>query len=59
MIPDWKSYPLGAEDEAFPATMRVSERTGRPLGGLGFIAGIGRLTGMSLARRKPGPKPSS
>ena len=37
--------------------MRSAERTGRPLGGAEFVAGLEQSSGRVLARRKPGRTP--
>lgn len=59
LVPDWNSYLGGEEDEAFAASMKASERTGRPLGDAHFLQKIESLVGRSLERRKPGPKTGS
>ena len=43
-------------DEAEAAVMRRYERTGRPMGDAGFIAGLESQPGRFLRKRKPGPK---
>ena len=42
--------------EAEAAVMRHDERTGRPLGDAGFIAGLESQPGRFLRKRNPGPK---
>ena len=43
-------------DDAEAAVMRRHERTGRPLGDAGFIAGLESQLGPFPTKRKPGPK---
>jgi hypothetical protein len=49
MMGDWKTFLAGG--------LRGHERTGRPLGGKSFLAGIETQLGRRFAKRKPGPKP--
>ncbi|WP_420405635.1 hypothetical protein [Nisaea sp.] len=39
--------------------IRRHTRTGRPLGGEGFLKELERRLGRVLAKRKPGPKPKA
>ena len=56
---DWAGFlATGLEPEAH-AAIRAAERTGRPLGGAAFTAGLERALGRKLARQKPGRKPRS
>ena len=58
-VGDWKSFlGEGLEPSAGDA-IRASERTGRPLGAQAFIRKLEKRLHRTLARRKPGPKPSS
>lgn len=50
---------LGCKTEAGFDGLRAAEGTGRPLGNAGFIAGLERILGRSLARRAPGRKPGT
>jgi putative transposase len=55
-IPDWAGLLDQGLAKAEHETIRAAERTGRPLGGEGFLAELERRTGRALARRKRGPK---
>ncbi len=58
LAPDWRGFladGLRAEDHA---AIRAAERTGRALGSEGFVAGLERRLGRSIAKRKPGRKPA-
>jgi putative transposase len=57
MVGDWKTFLAGGLAADDLETLRSHERTGRPLGGKSFVAGIEAQLGRSLAKRKPGPKP--
>jgi len=56
-VGDWAGYLALDMDEREAALMRRHERTGRPLGDAGFIAGLESQLGRFLRKRKPGPKP--
>lgn len=56
MIPEWKSYLQGEEDQALTEAMKSNERTGRPLGDTDFINSLEESLGRCLSRQKPGPK---
>jgi putative transposase len=47
----------GDLSEAEAAAIEAHSRTGRPRGREAFVAGLEALTGRTLKRRKPGPKP--
>jgi putative transposase len=53
-IDDWSGYLTLDVDEAELAALRLHQRTGRPLGSPGFIAGLEDAMGRLLRRRKPG-----
>lgn len=56
LIDDWKGFletDIG-QDEL--KALRLHERTGRPLGGVAFIEGLEDILGVSLKKKKPGPK---
>jgi putative transposase len=55
----WKAFLREGLDPAARDAIRASERTGRPLGAQGFIRKLEKRLHRTLARRKPGPKPSS
>jgi putative transposase len=56
--PDWRAFlDAGLGDDEREA-LRAGERTGRPLGSAGFVAGLEQTLGRPLARGKPGPKPA-
>jgi len=50
----WPGEP-SQRDDAEP--LRRHERTGRPLGGAGFVEQLEKALGRVLRRQKPGPKP--
>ena len=55
MVTDWKNFlTLSPEEEV--DTIHRHERTGRPLGGHGFIDNLEGLLGRRLRPKKPGPK---
>ena len=55
-VVDWAGCLALDIDEAEAAVMRRHERTGRPSGDAGFIAGLESQLGRFLRKRKPGPK---
>jgi len=57
IIRDWRAFL--ATDDAEETTHRLERhiRTGRPLGGDGFLERLERAVGRPLRRGKPGPKP--
>ncbi len=59
LVPDWKAFlgsGLGAKDLA---AIRAHGRTGRPLGGEGFLTRLEVRLGRRLRKAKPGPKPKA
>ncbi len=59
LVPDWKAFlgsGLGAKDLA---AIRAHGRTGRPLGGEGFLTRLEVRLGHRLQKAKPGPKPKA
>jgi putative transposase len=56
-VPDWAGLLDQGLAKAEHETIRSAERTGRPLGGEGFLTELERRTGRALALRKRGPKP--
>jgi putative transposase len=55
---NWSKYLEEKDDQAFLKTIRLHERTGRPLGTEEFLAKLEALTGRSLKKKKTGPKTS-
>ncbi|MBN1142624.1 MAG: transposase [Deltaproteobacteria bacterium] len=55
MVSDWKNYLSLSSDEEVESLHR-HERTGRPLGGNGFIKSLEGLLGRRLRPKKPGPQ---
>ena len=49
----------GVEDEQATRALRMAETTGRPVGGEAWLNDLERLSGRTLQRRKPGPKPAT
>jgi putative transposase len=58
LVPDWAAFLNGGLQEDEHQAIRAGERTGRPLGSDLFIKRLEKRLGRSLAKRKPGPKPS-
>ena len=58
-VPDWPGLLAQGLGDDERDRMRSAERTGRPLGGSGFLAELERRTGRTLAHRKRGPKPKA
>jgi putative transposase len=56
-VPQWTEFLNAGLDDAALAAILAGERTGRPLGGAGFVGRLEALTGRQLAKQKPGPKP--
>jgi len=57
IIPDWAGYLDDAPPEDLRDAIHRHTRTGRPLGSEGFVARLEAVTGRTLRRQKPGPKP--
>ena len=57
-IGDWRAFLRGGLSEAEHEAIRAGERTGRPLGDKRFVARLEKRLGRTLARQKPGPKPT-
>ena len=55
-VGDWRVFLDAGLSEAEREAIRAGERTGRPLGSTGFVAGLEQRLGRTLARQKPGPK---
>ena len=55
-VADWTAYLARDLDEQELSVLRRHERTGRPLGGPGFIEHLETQLGRFLRKRKPGPK---
>lgn len=58
-IGDFTAFLGAEEDQQATRALRMAETTGRPVGDHRWIEEIERLSGRSLARRKPGPKPKT
>ena len=54
-VDDWRDFLRQPEDESEHETLRLHERTGRPLGTARFLARLEALAGRVLRPRKPGP----
>ena len=59
LVPNWKDFLTQPHEKEHNRTIEKHERTGRPLGSPEFISKIEALTGRSLVKKKPGPKPMS
>ena len=57
MVGDWKEYLAAGSPAETAALVRRHERTGRPLGGDGFVEGLEEMLGRTLRKLRPGPKP--
>ena len=55
----WRDFLASGLSDTEAEALRAGERTGRPLGDEGFVAGLEAQTGRTLARQKPGRKPRS
>ena len=55
-VGDWAAYLAMDIDETEADALRLHQRTGRPLGGVDFIAGLEAALTRFLRKRKPGPK---
>ncbi len=56
--PDWSSFLMGGVEDAELQRLRRHTNTGRPCGNEAWIEGLERLTGRTLSKHKPGPKPA-
>jgi len=56
MAGDWKEFLLCGISEEETEKMRHHGKTGRPLGGDGFVRGLEAALGRILQRQKPGRK---
>ena len=56
MVGDWATFLAGGLGEDEGNVLRKHERSGRPLGGAGFIERLETELGRSLKKGKPGPK---
>jgi len=56
-VNDWRSFLAEGLDDNDAELLRRHERTGRPLGGSGFVERLERMLGRVLRRNKPGRKP--
>ena len=57
-VSDWRLYLADEVDQGVESpAIQMNSRTGRPLGAPEFISALERLTGRTLARGRPGPKP--
>jgi len=54
MIGDWAKFVSDTTEEAERELLRRHQRTGRPLGGEGFIDEVERIVGRVLRPHKPG-----
>ena len=59
MIDDWGMYLKEDVKKEDVETLRKHERTGRPLGDKTFIERLEKKLGISLKKKKPGPKKKS
>ena len=57
-VDDWKAFLGEGLDGVAREAIRSAERTGRPLGGEGFVRRLEKRLERPLARRKPGPRPA-
>ncbi len=57
LVPEWPAFLAAGLDAEQATALRGHERTGRPLGGEGFVARLEKKLRRRLAKRRPGPKP--
>lgn len=57
LIDDWKAFLHAPTSEEDVNALRTHEGTGRPLGSTQFIEKLEGILGISLVKKKPGPKP--
>jgi putative transposase len=55
-VGDFAAFLGSEEDQQATRALRIAETTGRPVGSSEWIEQLERVSGRSLARRKPGPK---
>ena len=58
LVDDWRAFLQEGLSEVEHEAIRAGERTGRPLGDKRFVARLEKRLGRTLARQKPGPKPT-
>lgn len=58
IVGDWSRFVTEKQEADLPEIIRRHERTGRPLGGDGFIRELEEQTGRVLRKSKPGPQSS-
>jgi len=58
-IPDWITFLSSINQNDTTDSIRLHNRTGRPLGSAGFTRALEQQTGKTLAPKHPGPKPSA
>jgi len=58
-ISDWETYLANTDSIDKLESIRLHNRTGRPLGCTEFIKTLELKTGKTLAPKRPGPKPHS
>lgn len=56
MVPNWREYLRGRNDESTQDSFRLHSRTGRPLGTDSFLEHVEKQSGRRLRLRKPGRK---
>jgi putative transposase len=56
-VGDWRSFLAAGLDDNDAELLCRHERTGRPLGGSGFVERLEKMLGRVLRRNKPGRKP--
>jgi putative transposase len=56
IVPDWASFLDGGLTGDDRNAIRQHERTGRPLGGEGFVGRLEGLLDRTLKKKKPGPR---
>ena len=58
-VSDWPDYLKIRDPEPDFDYIRKHARTGRPIGGDGFISKLEQVTGRRLVKARPGPKPDN
>ena len=58
LVADWTGFVAADDADAIHQSLRVGERTGRPLADHDLIDRLEAALGRRIHRQKPGPKPA-
>ncbi|MEA3435052.1 MAG: transposase, partial [Thermodesulfobacteriota bacterium] len=56
IVNDWNGFLDIPTEDKEASLLQLHTRTGRPLGGKGFIGGLEKMLKISLRKKRPGPK---